>query len=87
MTTTEPTTISRTRPAVAFVSLDEQIAEAHIAMLDAWKVQSQTTADEGYTIAQAEVAIAQAVAAQEVYYWLLEVKAKLDAKPEQASYE
>jgi hypothetical protein len=49
------------------LTLDEAVAEAHQASLDAWKVQSLTTAEEGYSIEQAQAAIDQAQAADAHY--------------------
>jgi hypothetical protein len=54
-------TIAREAAATA----EELYAEARDAAISAWKAQSATTAEEGYTIEQANAAIYQARIAQE----------------------
>jgi multidrug resistance efflux pump len=61
------TTSTETTLFTRLLTLDEAVAEAHTASLDAWKAQSLTTAEEGYTVEQAQAAIDQAKAADAEY--------------------
>lgn len=63
-------TETTTQTTVVFVSLSDlrkQVREARLAMIEAWHAQSQMTAEEGYTIEQANEAILQAQIAQAYY--------------------
>jgi hypothetical protein len=60
------TTQTATRTTIVFASvkdLEARYREAAECALAAWKTQSVTTAEEGYSIDQANAALAQAIAA------------------------
>lgn len=68
--TTETTTYTQIVVPTEFVTLDEleaRMLEARENMEAAWKVQAQTTVDEGYTMDQANEAIYQAKLANAAY--------------------
>lgn len=55
---------------ITFEELIEARNDARLNMVEAWHRQAQTTAEEGYDLAAAQAAIAEALAAQERYYQL-----------------
>jgi hypothetical protein len=64
------TTVQAVATALEFADLEtlrEQMLEAREAKEEAWKAQSQTTAEEGFTAEQSQAATRQALDAELVY--------------------
>ena len=67
-TVTEQQLFTKWEAEDAMEQAREAMLEAREDMQDAWKAQSRTTVDEGFTMAQAQAAIDQATIAQENYF-------------------
>ena len=79
MTTTE-TALALTVTTRTTIELAAMVGEAHTSMLAAWRVQSECTVAEGYTLEHSEWAINQAEDAQSIFYMLHEqLEARLAA--------